>query len=127
MLELVSNVDLVNTLATVNTACDQIPDAVFNIVSLIIMAIQVVVPILLIIWGMVDFAKSVVGGDEDKIKAGQKVFLKRLIAAVVVFLVVTIVKLLVGLVTTVGGTESGIGSKEGITGCVDKFINGAGQ
>ena len=27
------------------------------------------VPILLIIWGMLDFAKSVIGGDEDKIKA----------------------------------------------------------
>jgi len=100
---------------------------IWQVVGYVLLVFKIVIPILLIIWGMVDFAKSVVGGDEDKIKAGQKVFLKRLIAAVVVFLVVTIVKLLVGLVTTVGGTESGIGSKEGITGCVDKFINGAGQ
>ena len=79
-------INLVNTLATsAAQACEQIPDAVFNIVSLIIMAIQVVVPILLIIWGMIDFAKAVVGGDEDKIKAGQKIFIKRLIAAAIVF------------------------------------------
>lgn len=117
--------NLVNTLATVTTACDQIPAPVFNIISLIIMAIQVVVPILLIIWGMVDFAKAVIGGDEDKIKAGQKVFLKRLIAAVLVFLIVTIVKLLIGLVGTVAGTESGVSSSDSIWSCVEKFINGA--
>jgi len=122
MLELVNNVDLVNTLATVNTACDQIPDAVFNIVSLIIMAIQVVVPILLIIWGMVDFAKAVIGGDEDKIKAGQKVFIKRLIAAVLVFLVVTVVKLLVGLVGQLG--VEGAAGNDSVWACVEKFING---
>ncbi len=125
MINLVNNADLVNTLATVTTACDQIPPAVFNIISLIIMAIQVVVPILLIIWGMVDFAKAVVGGDEDKIKSGQKVFLKRLIAAVLVFLIVTVVKLLIGLVGTVAGTESGVGSSDSIWSCVEKFINGA--
>jgi len=124
-MEILNNVDLVNTLATVTTACDQIPPAVFNIISLIIMAIQVVVPILLIIWGMIDFAKAVIGGDEDKIKSAQKVFIKRLIAAVLVFLIVTIVKLLIGLVGTVAGTESGVSSSDSIWSCVEKFINGA--
>ena len=51
-----------------------IPGGIAGVVGLIIFAIQVVVPILLIIWGMLDFAKSVIGGDEDKIKAGQKIF-----------------------------------------------------
>lgn len=117
-----NNVELVNTLATVGGACGEIPGAVFNVVSMIIMLIQVVVPILLIIWGMIDFAKSVIGGDEDKIKAGQKVFIKRLIAAVLVFLVVTIVKLLIGLVGQLG-VEGGAGSE--VWTCVEKFINGA--
>ena len=118
-----NNVELVNTLAaTISGACGQIPPAVFNVVSMIIMLIQVVVPILLIIWGMIDFAKSVIGGDEDKIKAGQKVFIKRLIAAVLVFLVVTIAKLLVGLVGQLGA--------EGASGdiwndCISKFVTGA--
>ena len=49
--------ELINTLETVSGACGAIPPAVFNVVSMIIMLIQVVVPILLIIWGMLDFAK----------------------------------------------------------------------
>lgn len=121
MLELANNVELINTLATVGEACKEIPPAVFNIVSMIIMLIQVVVPILLIIWGMIDFAKAVIGGDEDKIKAGQKVFIKRLIAAVVVFLVVTIVKLLVSLVGQLG-VEGAAGN--GVWECVNRFITG---
>ena len=112
-----------NILATsVTTACNEIPDAVFNMVSLIIKGVQIVVPILLIIWGMIDFAKAVVGGDEDKIKAGQKTFLKRLIAAVIVFLVVTIVQLLVSLVGTVSG--EGNDSSDTIWTCVKYFIEG---
>lgn len=111
--------ELVNTLA--NTFdCTVIPDGVVNIVHLIIMAIQIVVPILLIIFGMIDFAKAVVGGDEDKIKAGQKIFIKRLIAAIVVFLVVTVVKLLVGLVAQVGAE----GATADVWNCVQEFVNG---
>lgn len=114
--------DLFNTLASVSTACDEIPDAVFNIVSLIVKGVQIVVPILLIIWGMIDFAKAVVGGDEDKIKAGQKTFIKRLIAAVIVFLIVTIVQLLVGLVGTVSGT--GNDDSDSIWTCIEYFVKG---
>lgn len=116
-----NNVELVNTLADLNGACGQIPPAVFNVVSMIIMLIQVVVPILLIIWGMIDFAKAVIGGDEDKIKSGQKVFIKRLIAAVLVFLVVTIVKLLVNLVGQLGVEGAG----GDVWTCIGKFITGA--
>ncbi len=101
-----------------------VPTAIPNVVSLIIKLIQVVVPILLIIWGMIDFAKAVVGGDEDKIKAGQKLFIKRLIAGVIVFLVVTIVTLLLSLVSKVTG-ENYDGS-EGGQGCIEMFINGTG-
>lgn len=112
MLELVNMLDI--------DFCSQVPKGVFNIVHLVIMGIQIVVPILLIIFGMIDFAKAVVGGDEDKIKAGQKTFIKRLIAAIVVFLVVTVVKLLVGLVAQVGAE----GATTGVWDCVQNFVNG---
>lgn len=110
--------EFVNVLA----ACDQIPAGVFNVVHLIILLIQIAVPILLIIWGMLDFARAVIGGDEDKIKAGQKLFIKRLIAAVIVFLVVTITTLLINLVGEIGaeGVDSG-----SITSCVQRFVNGS--
>ncbi len=115
--------ELINILANANSACDAIPSGVFNLTSLVIMAIQVIVPILLIIWGMIDFVKAVVGGDEGKIKEAQKVFIKRIIAAVIVFLMVTIVKLLVNLVGQIGGED--VEDADSLWNCVDKFINGA--
>lgn len=107
---------------TLLAACDKIPAGVFNVVHLIILLIQIAVPILLIIWGMLDFAKAVMGGDEDKIKAGQKLFIKRIIAAVIVFLVITVTTLLINLVGEVGadGVDSGT-----ITSCVQRFVKGA--
>ncbi len=125
---LLNNVDLANVLAvTMTGACKDIPQPVFAVVGTIIMLIQVVVPILLIIWGMIDFAKAVVGGDEDKIKAGQKVFIKRLIAAVILFLVVTIVKLLLNLVGTMtedAGTDGYKVDDTSIWTCVNGFLTG---
>ena len=123
--------DLFNVLAEVaqNSLCGDngIPDVVFNVTSLVILAIQVVVPVLLIIWGMIDFTKAVVGQDDSKMKEAQKVFIKRLIAAAIVFLTVTIVKLLLNLVSTLGEGEDGTMDVNNDTWqlCVNKFINGA--
>ena len=74
------------------------------IISTIITVIKIAVPILLIIFGMLDLGKAVVAAKEDEIKKGQQTFVKRLIAAAIVFFVVSIVKLLVGLV---GGDSDG--------------------
>ena len=69
-----------------------------KIISLIIMIIQIAVPIILVIMGMLDLGKAVLAQKEDEIKKGQGLFVKRLIAAVVVFLVVVVVKLVIGIV-----------------------------
>lgn len=114
--------NLVNTLEyCAGTLGNGIPEGIGNVVHLIVVAIQVVVPILLIIWGMIDFAKSIIGQDEDKIKAGQKTFMRRLIAAVVVFLVVTIVNLAINLAASVGG--EGNDASTAWT-CAQELING---
>ena len=83
-----------------------IPDAIGNLVHLGFVIIQVVVPILLILWGMLDFAKGVMGQDESKIKEGQKKFIQRVIAAVAVFLIVTIVQLVINVVGTLDDKDN---------------------
>lgn len=115
--------NLVNVLANYCTDVIEggIPEGIGNVVHLIVIAIQVVVPILLIIWGMIDFAKAIIGQDEDKIKAGQKTFIKRLIAAVVVFLIVTIVQLAINLAASVGGTGN---DASNAWNCASSLING---
>ena len=111
--------DFTNVLAV--DFCSQVPAGVFGVIGLVISGIQIVVPILLIIWGMIDFAKAVTKSDEDEIKKGQKTFIKRLIAAAIVFLVVTVVKLVVNLVGQIGAE----GMNNSIWDCVQRFINGA--
>ncbi len=101
-----------------------IPTGIGNVIHLIVVAIQVIVPILLIIWGMIDFAKAIIGQDEDKIKAGQKLFMKRLIAAVLVFLIVTIVQLLINVAASVAGEDNVGEDTQDIWGCAKSLITG---
>jgi large-conductance mechanosensitive channel len=67
-----------------------------------LMLIQIIIPILLIIWGTIDLGKAVVASNEDNIKKAQSMLIKRIIAAVIVFLLVTLTTFVTGLV---GGTD----------------------
>ena len=95
-----------------------IPAVLPNLVSLVVNIIKIVIPILLIIFGMIDLGKAVAAGKEDDIKKGQSVFMKRAIAAVTVFLVVAIVQLIFSLLVAQTGDS-------GISGCISCFVNGA--
>ena len=72
--------------------CD-LPDvlAVMRIVKIVITIIKVVVPILLIISAMIDFARAVSDAELNKIT---KPMVNKVIAAVLVFLIPTFVKLI---------------------------------
>ena len=93
---------------------------IVDVVHVIILAIQIFVPIVLVIFGMLDLAKAVMGQKEDEIKKGQQTFIKRIIAAAIVFFVITIVKMVLSFLA--GGTENG-----SIYQCVNCFIEGSGS
>ncbi len=116
--------NLVNVLAAADVTCGDltIPGAVAGLIHTAILIIQVVVPILLILWGMLDFAKGVMGSDEDKIKEGQKKFIQRLIAAIIVFLVVTVVQLVISAVGTLGGNDA-----DDAWSCAKQLISGSAK
>ena len=101
-----------------------IPGGIVNLIHLIFIAFQIVVPILLIIWGMLDFAKAVIGQDEDKIKAGQKTFIKRLIAAVIVFLILTIVQLVINIASSLSADSATNGDPNSVWTCAKAILNG---
>ena len=117
--------NLVNVLAE-DVICDSItfPGTVVGLLRTGIFIIQVVVPILLILWGMLDFAKGIIGQDEDKIKAGQKKFIQRLIAAIIVFLIVTVVQI---VINTVGGLGGEGNKADGAWKCASKLISDNGE
>ena len=65
---------------------------------MVINIIQIGIPIILIILGSIDLGKAVISSKDDEVKKAQKAFLRRLMYAVAVFLVVWIVKLVLGYV-----------------------------
>ncbi len=97
---------------------NDIPVLIPGITSLLVTIIQIFVPVALIIFGMIDLGKAVMQQKEDDIKKAQKVFISRLIAAVLVFFVVAIVQLVFGLLASAGSDDTG-----GIAECIDCFIS----
>lgn len=80
----------------------------------IIPIIQIGVPILLILYGMFDLSKAVIASKEDEIKNATKLLTKRAIYAVAVFLVVTLVTAVFGLLSSTGDNKITNESKSGI-------------
>lgn len=80
----------------------------------IIPIIQIGIPIILIVLGMLDLGKAVVASKEDEIKAAQKLLIKRAIYAVAIFFVVLIVQLVFGLLGSAG--TDGMGNNYGTQG-----------
>ena len=87
-------------------------------VHVIVLVIQIVVPVVLVVLGMIDLIKAVIAGKEDEIKKNQMTFVKRLIAAAIVFFVFVIVKLLISFVAD---------DSKNMMNCVNCFINGTGE
>lgn len=75
---------------------------IIGLIKGILLIAQIVIPILLIIWGTIDLGKAVVASKEDDIKKAQATLIKRVITAILVFLLSTIVTFALGLV---GGTN----------------------
>ena len=73
-----------------------------GLAKMVIKVLQIAVPIGLIVMGTIDMAKAVIAGDEKKMKEAQKPFIKRIVSAVIVFLIPYIVSVVVGLVTSNG-------------------------
>lgn len=87
-----------------------------KIIKYVILIIQIAVPVILVVLGTMDMLKAISSQKEDDIKKGQQTFIKRLIAAVIIFFVFAIVKLVISVVA--GET------KDGIMNCANCFIKG---
>ena len=80
----------------------EIADSIVNIFKFLIGLIKIGVPILLVIWGSWDLGKAVMAQKDDEIKNAQKVFIKKLIIAILVFLVPTFIGIALNVVDTSG-------------------------
>lgn len=78
---------------------------IWKVVGYVLLAFKIVVPILLIIWGMLDLGKAVVASKDDEIKKATQSLAKRAVAGILVFFVPTLVGIIFGLVDGFNASE----------------------
>ena len=94
----------------------ELPKKVLELSNTIVNVLQILVPIILVIFGMIDMIKAISSQKEDEMKKAQGVLVKRLILGALVYFVIFIVKL---LLSAIGGNT------DGIWRCVQCFISNA--
>lgn len=96
--------------------CSNVGIEISTFIHNIIIVIKIGVPIVLIIFGMLDLGKGVIASKEDEIKKGQSTFIKRLIAGVIVFFMISITQLVISLIDKESAGE--------FWECANKIMNG---
>lgn len=74
--------------------------------------VYTIIPIVLIIFAVIDFGKAVIASDEKEVKAAQGRLIKRAIYAVLIFFVVYLVQAVMDIVS-----KGGTGNTEGWKAC----------
>ena len=119
---------MLQVLATEYVYCDGlgagIDKALPALISTLITILKIGIPILLIVFGMLDMGKAVISNDEKEMKSAQGTLIKRLIYAVVVFFIVAIVQFVVGLIGGTGTDTGNASANKNAKTCIDCFING---
>ena len=94
----------------------KIDSSIVDLIHMIILVLQIAVPILLVVFGMLDLMKAVIAQKEDEIKKGQQTFIKRLVAAIIFFFIIAIVKFAISAISKDNGD---------IISCMNCFIEGS--
>ena len=71
---------------------------IVRLIVKIVNIVKIIIPIALIGYGLIDLGKAVIASKEDEMKKAQGALIKRIIYAVIVFLIVTLVTFATGLV-----------------------------
>jgi len=72
---------------------------IWQVVGYVFMVAKIVIPILLIIWGMLDLGRAVVAAKDDEIKKATKSLAFRAVSAVIIFFIPTLINVVVGLIS----------------------------
>ena len=81
-------------------SCDDLfkgNESLLQLIKTLVTVIKILVPILLIVLGSLDFAQAVFAASEDQIKKAQSKFVKRLIIGAVIFMIPSVLKVILTL------------------------------
>ena len=102
-------------------SCTESLKPVMTLVGYLVHALWIGIPIVLIIFGMIDLGKAVIASKEDEVKKATKAFGKRFLYAVGVFAVVWLVTTVFSLVANLGikdVDEAAVSSWQGCWACI---------
>ena len=88
---------------------------IIRIIRTALDVIQIGIPIILILMGTIDLGKAVLSSDDKAIKESTSKLIKRVIAAVAVFFVVTIVKLIMSILSNSNVDDGKVTNESWIT------------
>ena len=72
---------------------------IWQIIGYVLLVFKIVIPILLIVWGMLDLGKAVIASKDDEIKKATKSLAFRAVAGIIIFFIPTLVSMVMGLVS----------------------------
>ena len=98
---------------------NRIPKFLPTLTTSLYKTIKFLVPLLLIVMGIKDFVQAMISKDENTMKEQQKKFIKRIIAAVVIFFLLSLVQFFIRLANA--------DNKENTLSCIDCLINNVGS
>ena len=107
-------------------ACTESLKPVMTLVGYLVHALWIGIPIVLIVFGMIDLGKAVIASKEDEVKKATKAFGKRFLYAVGVFAVVWIVSTVFTLVANLGISDVNATTTTSWQGCWE-CIKSSGQ
>ena len=103
--------------------------SVASLTRLVVTILKIAIPIILVILGILDLAKAVMANEEKDMKEAQKRLIKRIVYAIVVFFVISLVQL---IFTTLARNDSDNtdvtsldvpGQKSSISSCISCFTS----
>ena len=85
------------TVGTPSGFCAQTAD-LWQFLGIVLLIFKIVIPVILIVLGMIDLGKAVISSDDKAISTSVKHLAKRIIAAIVIFFIPTIISAIFYLV-----------------------------
>lgn len=93
----------------------------------VVTVLKIAIPIILVIFGMLDIAKAVMANDDKEMKEAQKKLIHRIIYAVVVFFIVALVQFVFARLAKADSNQDNLGGEVGgnnnISQCISCFIS----
>lgn len=113
--------NLFNTMTSIASLCGPKAttglNSVWALVGTVFQLLLIGIPVILVLFGLMDLAKAVMAGKDDEIKNAQKMLIKRIIYTVLAFLLVIIIKTVLGLLADATGAGA-------VATCLDTIFNG---